>query len=72
MGNVSGAVMNAAGLLRPQVIAATTMAAVAFAGKWFLVPILGAQGATLATLCAYIAISMPIQVVILRHFFRAR
>ena len=71
MGNVSGAVMNAAGLLRPQVIAAAAMAAVAFAGKWFLVPVIGAQGATLATLCAYAAISVPIQIVILRHFFRA-
>ena len=72
MGNVSGAVMNAAGLLRPQVIAAATMATVAFAGKWFLVPVIGAQGATLATLCAYVAISIPIQIVILRHFFRAK
>ena len=71
MGNVSGAVMNAAGLLRPQVAAAAVMAVVAFTGKWLLVPVIGAEGATLSTLCAYLAISLPIQIVILRHFFRA-
>lgn len=71
LGNVSGAFLNAAGVLRAQVILAVVMATAAFIGKWYLVGRLGAWGATLATVIAYAAISVPLQLHLLRRHLRA-
>ncbi len=68
MGNVSASVLNAAGLLRSQVLIAAVMAAFSFTGKWYLVPLLGPQGAVIATLCSYLAISVPVQIWLLRSY----
>ena len=71
MGNVSGAFLNAAGVLRAQVIFAVVMAAAAFLGKWYLVGTVGAWGAVLAALIAYSGISIPLQLYLLRrHLLR--
>lgn len=59
LGNICGTLLNGAGILRPQLIAAITMASAAFAGKWLLVDLWGAPGAVAATLLAYLAISVP-------------
>ncbi|PZP27311.1 MAG: hypothetical protein DI603_22350 [Roseateles depolymerans] len=59
LGGVCGSFLNGAGLIRPQLLAALSMAALAFAGKWWLVVPLGAEGAVAATLCAYLLISVP-------------
>ena len=70
MGNVSGVFMNAAGLLRAQIVLATLMATAAFLGKWYLVGKLGPWGAVLATLIAYSVISIPAQVHLVRRQLR--
>jgi O-antigen/teichoic acid export membrane protein len=70
MGNVSGAFLNAAGLLRVQVIFAALMGTAAFLGKWYLVGVLGAWGAVLATLIAYSVVSLPMQICLLRRYLR--
>ena len=66
MANVSGAFLNAAGVLRAQIVFAALMALTAFAGKWVLVAELGAWGAVLATIVAYAVISVPAQVFLIR------
>lgn len=70
MGNVSGVFMNAAGLLRAQIVFASLMATAAFLGKWYLVGKLGAWGAVLATLIAYSVISVPAQFHLVRRQLR--
>lgn len=70
LGNVSGAFLNAAKLLRVQVIIATLMSCLSFTAKWFLVGILGAWGAVLATLLAYSITSVPMQVLIIRRYIK--
>jgi O-antigen/teichoic acid export membrane protein len=70
LGGVCGSFLNGAGLIRPQVIAAVAMASLAFAGKWWLVGHLGAQGAVVATLAAYLLISMPTLAWLLTQQFR--
>lgn len=72
MGAVSGVFMNGANLVRIQVVLALTMAATAFAGKWYLTPLLGPTGAVLATLIAYSLISVPGQFFIFRNVFAPR
>jgi O-antigen/teichoic acid export membrane protein len=59
LGNIVGALLNGAGLVRPQMLAAVVMASVAFAAKWLLVDHWGPVGAVLATLLAYVTISVP-------------
>lgn len=70
LGNVSGAFLNAAGVLRTQVLLAVVMATAAFLGKWYLVSRLGAWGSILATVIAYSAISIPLQLYLLRRHLR--
>jgi O-antigen/teichoic acid export membrane protein len=72
MGSVSGAFMNAANVLRAQVIFAVSMATLAFAGKCLLAPLLGPPGVVIATLVAYGVTSVPGQVVIFRRIFSNR
>jgi O-antigen/teichoic acid export membrane protein len=68
LGNVSGVFLNAAGLLRAQIVLAVLMGTAAFLGKWILVGLLGAWGTVLATLIAYSVISIPMQIhLISRH-----
>lgn len=71
MGNVSGAFLNAAQLIRPQVYVALVMGLGAFAGKWILVEPLGAVGVVLATLLAYSLTSLPMQVQLIRGYLRS-
>jgi hypothetical protein len=59
--------MNGAGVLRAQLLLALTMASLAFAGKWLLVPWIGAPGAVLATLAAYGVVSVPGQILIFKR-----
>ena len=70
VGTVSGAFLNAAGVLGKQLICALLMAALAFTMKWVLVDVLGAWGAVLATLVAYASISVPMQVFLIRRLLR--
>jgi O-antigen/teichoic acid export membrane protein len=71
LGMVAGTFLNAAGILRAQVVPAVAMAIASFAGKWVLVAEIGVAGGVLATICAYCAISVPAQVFLLRRFFRS-
>ncbi len=61
--------LNGAGVLRAQVLVALAMAALSFAGKWWLVARLGTAGAPMATLLAYSLISAPAIVYLLRQLF---
>lgn len=70
MGNVSGVFLNAAGLLRAQILLAVLMSTAAFLGKWYLVGKLGAWGAVLATLVAYSLLSIPMQFHLVRRHLR--
>lgn len=70
MGSVSGAFLNAAGMLRVQILFAVLMSTAAFLGKWVLVAELGTWGAVLATLTAYSLISLPMQIHLLRSRLR--
>jgi O-antigen/teichoic acid export membrane protein len=70
LGNVSGAFLNAAGMLRVQILFAVLMSTAAFLGKWVFVAKLGAWGAVLATLAAYSLISLPMQIHLLRRRLR--
>lgn len=70
LGMVVGSLLNGAGILRAQAILALAMAAASFAGKWFLVPRIGVEGAVLATIIAYCCISVPAQLILLRNLFR--
>lgn len=70
MGNVSGVLLNAAGLLRAQILLAVVMSTAAFLGKWYLVGKLGAWGAVLATLIAYSVVSVPMQFNLVRRHLR--
>lgn len=70
MGNVSGVFMNAAGQLKAQVFLAALMATSAFAGKWYLVGILGPWGAVFSTVIAYSVISVPAQYYLVRRLLR--
>jgi len=70
LGMVVGSLLNGAGVIRIQAILALVMAAASFAGKWFLVPWIGVEGAVLATIIAYCCISVPAQLVLLRNLFR--
>ncbi len=72
MGSVGGVFMNGANLVRIQVAVALSMAALAFASKLALVPILGPTGAVLATIVAYCMISVPGQFFVFRNFFSSR
>ena len=72
MGSVSGVFMNGANLVRIQVVVALLMAALAFAGKWTLVTVLGPTGSVLATILAYCMISIPGQFFVYRTVFAAR
>ena len=62
LGQITGSLLNGAGILRAQVLFAIVMAGSAFAAKWLLVPELGALGATSATILAYCVVSIPAQV----------
>jgi O-antigen/teichoic acid export membrane protein len=70
LGTVSGAFLNAAGVLGKQLICALMMAALAFALKWLFVDALGTWGTVLATLIAYSIISVPMQVYLIRRLLR--
>ncbi len=70
LGNVSGAFLNAAGLLRAQLLFAVLMASAAFGLKWLLVDAVGAWGAVAATLVAYVCISIPAQAVLITRRLR--
>ncbi|MBV8502038.1 MAG: lipopolysaccharide biosynthesis protein [Paucibacter sp.] len=72
LGAICGSFLNGAGVLRAQVLVALSMAATAFAGKWWLVTRLGAPGATLATIVAYGLISAPALIFLLRQLFQQR
>ncbi len=67
--SVAGVFMNAANLLRAQLIFAVLMASLAFAGKWWLAPILGPTGSVLATIGAYCLVSIPAQIFIFSRLF---
>jgi O-antigen/teichoic acid export membrane protein len=66
LGNVSGVFLNAAGLLKAQIVSAVAMGITALIGKWFLVGTLGAWGAVLGTIAAYSVISLPMQFYLIR------
>lgn len=61
-GQVTGSLLNGAGMVRVQVVVAVAMAATSFGVKWLLVPVLGAWGAVVATIAAYSLISVPVQI----------
>lgn len=67
--NVAAALMNAAEILKPQIVVAVLMSGVAFWLKWHMVAYFGDYGATLATLCAYFAISVPVQWYLIKQLF---
>ncbi|MDT9001264.1 oligosaccharide flippase family protein [Paucibacter sp. APW11] len=67
LGNITGSFLNGSGLLRGQLLVAVAMACTAFAGKWWAVAALGSWGAVLATIVAYLLISVPAQIVMIRH-----
>ncbi len=69
MGGVAGTFMNASNVLRAQIVFALAMASLAFAGKWWLSPHLGATGAVLATIGAYCLVSVPGQIFIFSRLF---
>jgi O-antigen/teichoic acid export membrane protein len=72
LGSVCGAFLNGANVLRAQLIFAVCMASLAFAGKWWLTPVLGSPGAVLATLLSYLAITVPGTLFIFRRMFAPR
>jgi O-antigen/teichoic acid export membrane protein len=67
LGAVCAALMNGANLIRIQVVLALVMAMLAVAGKWWTTPLLGPAGAVLSTLLAYLLISVPGQVFLIRR-----
>ena len=69
MTSVAGVFMNAANVLRAQIVFALLMASLAFAGKWWLAPILGPTGSVLATIGAYCLVSVPAQIFIFSRLF---
>ncbi|MDN3920851.1 lipopolysaccharide biosynthesis protein [Roseateles violae] len=64
---ITTSLLNGAGLLRPQLLAAMAMAAAALAGKWLLVSLVGPWGSVLATILAYTLIVVPVQIILLRR-----
>ena len=66
VGGVFAAFLNAANILRPQLLLAICMALTAFGLKWMLTPVLGAAGAVLATILAYCIIAVPGQILIFK------
>jgi len=69
-GNIAGAFLNGAGVIRAQLLIAVTMALCSFCGKWWLVGKLGAWGSVLATILAYCLISVPGLILLLRRVFK--
>jgi O-antigen/teichoic acid export membrane protein len=67
LGNVCGACMNGANLLRVQLMLGATMALLAFAGKWWLTPLWGPVGAVMATLVTFVLVCVPGLILILRR-----
>ena len=70
LGTVSGAFLNAAGVLGKQLIFAVAMGSLAFSLKWVFVDALGTWGTVLATLIAYSSISVPMQIYLIRRLLR--
>ena len=69
VGTVSGTFLNAANLLRPQVLMALMMACCAFGLKWLTTPLYGPAGAVWATFISYALITLPATGFILRRLF---
>jgi O-antigen/teichoic acid export membrane protein len=67
LGTVCGMFLNGANAIRIQVVFALAMASLAFGGKWLLTPVVGPTGAVLATIAAYLLISVPGQIYIIRR-----
>jgi O-antigen/teichoic acid export membrane protein len=67
LGAVCAALLNGVNLIRIQLALALTMAILAVAGKWWTTPLLGPAGAVLSTLLAYLLISVPGQVFLIRR-----
>lgn len=67
LGAVCAALLNGANLIRIQLALAATMAILAVAGKWWVTPLLGPAGAVLSTLLAYVLVSVPGQVILIRR-----
>ena len=72
LGQISGTLLNGAGIVRAQVVIAVLMSATAFAGKWLLVAEFGVWGAVLATIVAYSLITVPTVIWLLRRTLRER
>lgn len=72
LGQISGTLLNGAGIVRAQVFIAVLMSATAFAGKWLLVAEFGTWGAVLATIVAYSLITVPTVLWLLRRMFSGR
>lgn len=71
LASVTAAFLNGADAIRAQLGLALAMAGTAFAAKWWAVDAFGTAGAPLATLCAYLLISVPGQVVLVRRILSA-
>ncbi len=67
LGAVCAALLNGVNLIRIQLALAATMAILAVAGKWWATPLLGPAGAVLSTLLAYVLVSVPGQVFLIRR-----
>ncbi|HLL10064.1 MAG TPA: oligosaccharide flippase family protein [Rubrivivax sp.] len=67
LGQISGTLLNGAGIIRAQVGVAIVVAVASFAAKWWLVAQVGAWGAVLASIVAYSVVSVPCQVWLLRR-----
>lgn len=71
LGTVTGTFLNSHNVVRVQVMLAIALAVSAFGAKWLLVPMLGAAGSVLATLGAYLVISVPFQIWLVRRVLRS-
>jgi O-antigen/teichoic acid export membrane protein len=69
MSSVSGAMMNGANVIAPQIAISLLLGVCAVVLKLTLTPILGEVGAVLGTIIAYIIISLPAQYYIYRRIF---
>lgn len=70
IGNIYGSFMNAANILKIQIIVALLMAGTSFSLKLYLTPIFGPTGSVVSTLIAYVFISIPGTVLVTRRYFR--
>ncbi|MBV8124768.1 MAG: hypothetical protein JOY60_08375 [Burkholderiaceae bacterium] len=72
LGQITGTLLNGAGVLRAQLLVALMMAGFAFWAKWVFVSHFGPWGAVLATIVAYTLISVPAQIWLVRPLLSSK